>query len=99
MMKHFVLMRFDSGYLNDALFEEICRDFGSLQPALPEQIRSIAVHRNCVERDTNMELMVEFDLASPEALNVYLKHPIHLSLMERLIPHITSRCSFDYILS
>ena len=98
MIQHYVLMRLEPGYMDDALFGKISERFKSLKIEVPDHVKNVSTYLNCIERDTNMDFMVEMTLTSEASLDVYLKHPTHLALVKEMIPHITSRCSFDYIL-
>ena len=94
-MRHFVFMRFEKDYFDKAVFEYIEETFSRLQSVLPEEILACRVRQNCVERESNMDLMIEMELKNRQSLELYLKHPLHLAIGERMNSYITSRCSFD----
>lgn len=94
-MTHMVFMKFESGYFCDSVFCEISAAFNDLAEALPDDILSVTLSKNCVERDSNMDMLIEMKLRSEAALGTYLHHPIHLAIGEVMNPHIISRASFD----
>ena len=95
-MKHFVLLKFAPAYLTAENYLEITNAFQNLKNALPEHIQNAIVHQNIVERAGNMDIMIELDLTSADSLPIYLNHPIHQAIGEKMNPHIISRVSFDY---
>ena len=95
-MKHFVLLKFDPAYLTNENYHEIETAFRDLKNALPANIKNAIVHRNIIDRASNMDIMIEMELDSAESLPIYLNHPIHLAIGEKMNPHITNRVSFDY---
>ena len=95
-MTHMVFMKFETGFLNEDVVQRIGKAFDDLQEALPEEILRHRVLRNCIDRDTNLDLLIELELRGRESLAVYLHHPIHAALGALLNPHITGRYSFDY---
>lgn len=98
MMRHFVALKFEDGYLDEGQFRQISAQFFKLQPTLSAQVKRVDVYRNCIERDSNMDLMVEILLDCPDALAIYLNHPLHLKIMKDLLPHVISRVSFDHMI-
>lgn len=94
-MRHFVSMKFEPGFFSPAVFEKISAAFRELQQALPEDILACAVHRNVVEREQNMDLMIEMTLRDRASLEKYLPHPIHRGIGEVMNPHVVKIASFD----
>lgn len=94
-MIHMVFMKFEAGFFTPAVFQRIAGAFKSLQEALPEQILSVQVLENCVCRKENMDLLIRMELDGPDALEAYLRHPVHRGIGEEMNPHIVQRCSFD----
>ncbi len=95
-MTHMVFMKFEAGFFSPAVFQEISDGFCRLQEAMPQEIASVHVRKNCITRESNMDLMIQMELQDTEALEQYLSHPIHLELGRIMNPHIVQRCSFDY---
>ena len=95
-MKHFVIFKFEDGYMNDEVIDHAKVTFNSLKEALPEDIFDVKIHKNIVERLFNGDLMVEMDVKNEDSLRTYLVHPIHVALTDVWGPHIQSRLSFDY---
>ena len=93
-MIHYILFRFQPGYMNDALFEKYSTAYAEMVEKIP-CIRSAQVKKNLVARDANMDLMVEVELESQESLAAYLAHPLHQAISEEINPYVLSRCSFD----
>lgn len=95
-MTHMVFMKFEDGYFNNDVFSKISDAFESLAEALPEEILSVSLRKNCVARKFNMDMLIEMKLRGEDSLGVYLEHPIHLAIGEIMNPHIVNRASFDY---
>lgn len=94
-MTHMVFMKFEDGYFCDKVFSEISEAFNRLAAALPDDILSVSLAKNCIERDANMDMLIEMRLKGEDSLGTYLHHPIHLAIGEVMNPHIVSRASFD----
>ncbi len=94
-MRHFVFMKFEPGFFDTGVFEYIRSTFASLKAVLPEDILFCRVSRNCVERERNMDLMIEMELKDKSSLELYLLHPLHIAIGERMNSHVTERASFD----
>ena len=61
-MRHFVFMKFEPGYFDDNVYTYIRTNFSRLQAVMSEDILSCRVSKNCVERDRNMDMMIEMEL-------------------------------------
>lgn len=94
-MKHFVLLKFEDNYFNDEVFDFTKNAFAEMEAGI-ENVDKIIVHRNCVVRDQNMDVMVEIDLSGEEALYTYLKHDLHQAFAKYMDAHVVNRVSFDY---
>ena len=94
-MRHFVCMKFEPGFFSPAVFEEIAAAFAALREALPEEILACTVHKNVVEREQNMDLMIEMELKDAGSLEKYLPHPLHRGIGKKMDPHIVKIASFD----
>ena len=95
-MTHMVFMKFEDGYFTGDVFSKISDAFESLAVALPEEILSVSLRKNCIPRKFNMDMLIEMKLRGEDSLSVYLEHPIHLAIGEVMNPHIVNRASFDY---
>ena len=95
-MTHMVFMKFEDGFFCDEVFDRIQEAYRSLAAALPETVTAVAVRKNCVERDTNMDLLIQVELDSKASLKTYLTHPKHRGIGEVMNPHVVNRCSFDW---
>lgn len=96
IMTHMVFMKFEKGYFDNEVFSKISEAFTSLANALPDEILSVSLRKNCVDRKFNMDMLIEMKLRGEDSLGIYLNHPIHLAIGDIMNPHITDRASFDY---
>ncbi len=94
-MVHLVLMKFYPGKFNENVLRTIHMGYAEIQQELKDRILSVHLWRNCIERDQNMDLMIQIDLSAPEDLQVYLRHPRHVALMQKYQSDIVSIVSFD----
>lgn len=95
-MIHMVFMKFEEGFCSEQVIKEIADAFARLRQALPDNIRDVEIKRNCIQRDANMDLLIRMELTNADSLPLYLSHPIHRDIGEKINPHIVNRCSFDY---
>ena len=94
-MRHMVMMKLQPGAYDDQADADYRETFRALQAALPEEILSVQVLRNCVPRAPNMDVLIEMRLRSPESLPIYLHHPLHVAIGERYNPKVVRIASFD----
>lgn len=94
-MIHMVFMKFEDGFFSHEVTKEIAATFRTLCNELPDEIFEAAVLENCVERDTNMDLLIRMKLKNEKSLPLYLNHPAHVEIGKKINPHIINRCSFD----
>ena len=95
-MTHYVLMKYQPGFFDEACFQEISAAFAQLKDALPEEILQVRIYKNCIEREFNMDIMIELELSRAESLGIYLNHPIHLAISGKINPFVINRVSFDH---
>lgn len=95
MIKHFVLFSFESNFFTEENFKEYCNAFEIIKNEFNE-IKEVAIRKNCVDRPANMELMIEMILEDESVLSQYLNHPEHIRMGQKYNPHVTRRVSFDY---
>ena len=95
MLRHFVIFKFEEGFFTEEHLEEYEKAFAEIRDAY-EEIYDVRIHKNCVDRPANMDLMIEMDLQDESALSAYLSHPEHIRMGQKYNPHVTSRVSFDY---
>lgn len=93
-MVHYVLLKFKPGSDLDAAEALMRQTFNELAEALP-CFQHPVVYRCCVERDSNADLMGVVHLDKPEDLPVYLQHPKHVAMGQKLNPSVATRISFD----
>lgn len=94
-MKHYVLFKFKSGYYNENIFEYTKEVFDSIKEKV-DGIKSVNVYRNCVARDSNMDMMIEMELENRDMLALYLNDELHKAFVDRTDDHLVLRVSFDY---
>ncbi len=97
MLKHFVIFQFEKDFFTKDNYEEYCQAFDKIQKAFTG-IKAVKIHRNCIDRPANMDLMIEMDLANESVLSEYLSFPEHMRMGEKYNPHVINRVSFDYIM-
>ena len=95
-MTHYVLMKFVPGADLNTIEARIRATYAELDAALP-YLHQPQILLNCVERDSNADLMVCLNLDSPEDLQPYLTHPLHLQMAQDLKNQIVARTSFDHM--
>lgn len=93
-MKHYVLLKFAPGTDLDAVEKKVSGVYAQLDSVLPF-LNDPCVMRNCVERDSNADIMVSVDLDTPEKLQDYLTHPLHVQMGQDLKDALVGRTSFD----
>lgn len=92
-MRHYVLLKFKPGCFNDELFNYIKNTFDDIDKL--DDIKVVKVHKNCVERDSNMDIMIEMEVRDEKALKMYLNHELHISFANRINDYLLSKASFD----
>lgn len=95
-MIHMVFMKFEDGFFCDEIRDKIADTFRVLSREMPDEIFEAEVLTNCVERETNMDLLIRMSLKDEDSLPKYLHHPAHIAIGVEINPHIVNRCSFDY---
>ncbi len=95
MLKHFVIFRFENDFFTEDNYNEYIKAFKIIEEAF-DGIISAKIHRNCVDRPANMDLMIEMVLEDENVLNQYLNHPEHIRMGKKYNPHVIDRVSFDY---
>ena len=94
-MKHYVLLKFKENADMDSIEKTVRETYASLDREL-EFLHDPVVYRNTVDRDSNADIMAAIRLDSPELLQSYLTHPLHLKMAEDLKNEVVSRISFDH---
>ena len=93
-MKHYVLLKLVPGADIGRVYENMTETYQKLEAAMP-QLHNPKVHKNCVVRDSNADIMAEIELDGPEFLQVYLTHPLHVAMAEGFKGTVATRTSFD----
>ena len=94
-MKHYVLLKLVPGADADRIFESMSETYQKLEAAMP-QLHNPKVHKNCVVRDSNADIMAVIDLDGEEYLQPYLTHPLHLKMAQDMKDMLAGRTSFDH---
>ncbi|MBR2122033.1 MAG: Dabb family protein [Lachnospiraceae bacterium] len=94
-MIHYVLLTFAPGTDLDAAEEKIRSVYAELNDALPF-LNDPKVYRNCVDRDSNADIMVSVTIDSPDMLQAYLTHPLHVQMGQGFKDILIGRTSFDH---
>ncbi len=93
---HLVLLEFESDYLNEETLDEIDATYQALRSDLSEQIYQVQIYQNCLPGKGCPSIMIKLTLSSALALSVYMDHPLHRQIGEKMNPHVRSRTAFDY---
>ena len=94
-MTHYVLLKFAEGTDRDGAERLVRETYAALDKEL-DYLHEPVIQRNCVDRDSNADIMVSIQLDGPEYLQPYLTHPLHLNMAEELKAKLTGRTSFDH---
>ena len=94
-MIHYVLFKFKPVTAIDEILHCYQRTYLKMEKLLPE-VENISFKENCVNRDSNMDVMITIELKSKKGLNDYLNHPLHLQFISATDDSIQNRISFDH---
>ena len=75
MIKHFVIFTFEKDFFKEEHYKEYCKAFDKIKNAF-DGIKDVKIHKNCVDRPANMDLMIEMDLEDESVLGQYLSYPL-----------------------
>lgn len=83
MITHYLLLKLKEEYTSERgeLFELAKELFGKIADD-NIGIENLSVQKNCIERDSNMDILVKFRFEDRKILDEYLKHPLHLKFIE-----------------
>jgi len=95
-MTHYVLFRFEDGFMSDEVLNRFKETYAELKTLLPGDILDYAIYGNCVARDSNMDMMVRIELEEKESLQRYLQHPKHIELISSFNAKEKNRVSFGH---
>ena len=94
-MFHYVLFKLRPGFTSEDMNRLYDNTYARLSEAVPE-ITSTAFRKNCVVRDSNMDVLIMVHLTDSAGLEHYLKHPLHLKFIEETCEHVAQKVSFDW---
>lgn len=92
-MRHYVLLKFKPEYFNDEILNYTRTVFDNINKL--KDIEVIRVCRNCIDRDSNMDIMIEMKVSDEKALKSYLNHELHISFANTVNDYLVSKVSFD----
>lgn len=93
-MTHYVLFRFKDPQQKPIIYEKAKTAFSKLRQGV-SCILDAHVFLNCVERNSNADLLIKLELDSPEALEIYLRHPLHRKFVLETDDLVEQRITFD----
>lgn len=94
-MQHYVFIKFLPGYMTEEKVSQIKQAFAEIKAGI-KGVKEVQIERNCMDRKTNMDLMIRLSLTEESQLALYLKHPSHLRIAADMEPYVQNRVSFDY---
>lgn len=92
-MKHFVLLKFKSNFYNEEVYNYTKNVFYNISKL--DNIENVQVFKNCNERDSNVDIMVEMKVKDKDALAFYLQHDLHRDFVNRVDNHLALKITFD----
>ena len=94
-MLHYVLFKLKPELTVDAM-EMLYRETYARLGETMLEVLGTSFLRNCIVRDSNMDVMITVRLRSRAALAGYLQHPLHLKFIEGTCDYVVQRVSFDW---
>ncbi len=94
-MKHYVMLKFRPGFYNEEILGYTKEIFSEIEKQILN-VKNVSVFSNCIERDANMDMMIEMDVENEETLQAYLSHELHKEFVNTTDKHVVLRVSFDY---
>ena len=95
LLKHYVLLKLNPGTDLEAAYRKVSDTYQKLDETLPF-LHNPQVYRNCVERDSNFDIMASIELGNEEELHAYLTHPLHMQMAADMKDALCGRTSFDH---
>lgn len=92
-MRHYVLFKFKPRCFTEDLLNYIKDAYTEIEKL--ENIEEANVYCNCVERDLNMDIMIELKLKDKDTLKYYLESDLHKNFAKNLDDRVLTRVSFD----
>ncbi len=96
-LRHVVMLKMDARSLNERA-ERAARLAAALEALPPhiDQIQSLTVGVNDLERPGNWDLVLTVDVADEAALDEYRDHPEHVKVMQLISLTVAERCAVDF---
>lgn len=98
-LRHIVMFKMDATTDNERARR--AATLAAALEALPshiEQIRSLSVGANNLDRPGNWDLLLTVDVADEAALDAYRDHPEHVKIMQLTAQTVAERCAIDLII-
>lgn len=92
-MIHYVLLKFEANYYNDDILNYTKSVFDNIGKIA--NIYDVRVHANCMDRNTNMDIMIEMRVNNKDDLTFYLQHDLHRAFVNTVDSHVVLRVTFD----
>jgi hypothetical protein len=97
MVKHVILWKLKSEYNTDAIKTDMKKSLEALVGVVPGLL-SLDIHIDPLGT-SNVDVMLDSTLESPEALAIYAKHPAHvLAADTKVRPFTESRACMDFVI-
>lgn len=96
-LRHVVMLKMDAPSLQERV-ERADRLAAALEALPPhiEQIQSLSVGVNSVDRPGNWDVVLTVDVANEAALDAYRNHPEHVKVMQLISISVAERCAVDF---
>ncbi len=94
-MIHVVLLKFKENCLNENFILEARKLYKDLEQL--DYVISANLFENCVERDSNYDIMLKIQLDNKDFLQKYLDHELHTIFLNYIKENIVGKVTFDYV--
>lgn len=95
-MRHFVFLRFAGENYNATLKESMVSAMEKAQAVL-QGFLDFQMYENRTRADGDTSVLIELSFIDAAAKDTYLKHPLHLALLEKIKPIAQEKAAFDSI--
>ena len=93
-MVHYLLLKVAPDYDIDQVAEQVEHTYSRIERQV-SGVSNVRVFRNCVDRDSNADLMIRLELERKGVLNDYLEHELHKGFVTRIGGLLIQRMTFD----
>lgn len=92
-MKHYILLKFKSNYLDEEIFSYIEKVFDDISAL--KNVEHVEIKKNCIQGHSNMDVMIEMIIKNEETLKFYLDHDLHRNFVRTVSEHVLLKIAFD----